>query len=753
LTLVAFALGAFAPAARAVDMDTLIGFGQSTTSGARYRPDTWTPLTVYLTGQGVRGVAQLQVSVRVAEHTTIYTRPTPLKDGPINEALNFTIRLNNPDGNTFMNGAPPTEIEVQLMMDGRTLAGPKKVALPAVVGMETYNVLGLTRDGSGLNLLNKKKLGLFHRHFNPAHLSGMGYQAGNDEEQARNGINPNATLQVLYTDPRALPVQPQGYEMIDAIALGDQPLDNLTEDQLDAIRGYVRQGGLLIISGGGDLARLKSRFYQEMLPITPSGAVVVSDLPALTRRYRKPLVLTGGAALTQGILKSGATARLDGDNSTPLIASRPYGCGVVVFTAFDYLDPNIKGWDRAPALWRDLLRCGNGSLSARDVLAANTEGNRSTMFLGDALAGKRATTAPPMIVIGIFCGAYLILLVPVNYFVLKKLDKREMTWITAPMLIAGFTVASYMIARSIKGGDLNVNSAVVLETQANTDQMAGYGQLTVYSPRRAAFDISFGAPDDVNNPYRALIPGEVFTTAAQSLGQDLTVESDQNGTVLRNTLIKLWDKRSFDTPVAPDPGGSIEAVTKALPAKNSVEVTVTNHTRFALSDCELLAEQPISIGNLPPGATITRNIVWNTHTGAASLPVSVPQLPDNSNNGVNGAEDRHDTPELTRARIAAGLLQSLASGTEQNQYGYELPRGYGRGVNALVGRFDDPLLDVRVDGRKPDGVEVNVLVVDLPMPANAPAALRSKADPFAAPPVLNLEDETPPGTRKLGVFR
>ena len=72
----------------------------------------------------------------------------------------------------------------------------------------------------------------------------------------------------------------QGYAMIDAVALADQPLDNLTEDQVAALQSYVRDGGLLIVAGGGDLSRLKSQFYQEMLPVTPTNAVVVRDFAA-----------------------------------------------------------------------------------------------------------------------------------------------------------------------------------------------------------------------------------------------------------------------------------------------------------------------------------------------------------------------------------------------------------------------------------------------------------------------------------------
>src|SRR5262249_16276200 len=153
-----------------------------------------------------------------------------------------------------------------------------------------------------------------------------------------------------------------------------------------------------------------------------------------------------------------------------------------------------------PALWRDLLRCGNDAISPRDLLVTNTTGSDNGMRLADALAGKQATSVPPFSTVALFLGAYIFLLVPFSYFVLKKLDKREFAWITAPVLIVASTLVSYMIASSIKGGAMTPHRAVVLESVANSDQVAGYAQMTLYSPRRAAYDISFGPPDDPNSP-------------------------------------------------------------------------------------------------------------------------------------------------------------------------------------------------------------------------------------------------------------
>jgi hypothetical protein len=749
--------------AAAVDLDALIGFGPAPTLSSHYRPDDWTPVTVYLTGQGVSGVGQLQVTVRSGERAVVYARRVPLHEGALDETAHFVVILRSPDMySAFRGSGIVSDINIQLLKDGRKLA-EKNVSLPTGTNPETYNVLALTRDGSGMNFLLKKKLGLVHRHFNPVNIQrsspfmgrfpGMNGQPGADTTGA-NGINPDANLQVLYTDPRALPGTAQGYAMIDAVALADQPLDNLTEDQTAALEGFVRSGGLLIISGGGDLPRLKSQLIADLLPVTPTGVVSVHDLPELTQRYRNPVALPEGTALTNGTLKPGAITLFGTVGaSAPLISARPYGCGMVVFTAFDFTAPEFRGWKGAPALWRDLLRCGNETISPRDILAHHSlSGPGENTQLADALAGKQATNAPDFWTIAGFIGAYLFLLIPFSYFVLKKLDKRELAWVTAPILILAFTVGSYVIALSIKGGMLTVNRAAVVETIANSDQAAGYAQMTLYSPRRAAYDIAVGNPDDPNNPYRDTTPGEIFADRNDRLAGDLTIDQDKTATI-RDATVKLWDKRSFDTPLIPQLGGPIAARTRMIDARTA-QVTITNQTRYALKDCFLVnPQESVPIGDLAPGQTQTKTIQWVSHGGATSL--SVPVTPE-TRNAPSFDPTRHqpDTPEMARDKIRTALAASLATGTENsyNYYGVDMGT-YGRADNAFVGWFSDPILDVRVDGNPANGEEVNLLYAHLPVPENAPPSVRAARNPFLQKPFLNLEDEQGPATRKGGIFR
>ncbi|MCW3094726.1 MAG: hypothetical protein JWL77_344, partial [Chthonomonadaceae bacterium] len=659
-----------------ITLDTLVGFGQNAVSGSRYRPDTWTPITVYVNGQGMRGIGQLQLLIRQGERTTNYTRRISLHDGPLNEVANFTVHLQSP---TQWGGSTGLSIQAQLLIDGRKVA-EKRAALPLGVQDESFNILALTKDGSGMNFLVKKRLGLFHNYFNPVNLIARSNVNGisPNETTEYDKINSVANSTLMYTLSSALPASAQGYDMVDAVALADMPLDNLTEDQTEALKGYVRNGGTLILSGGSDLSRLKSSFYTEMLPLSGITVRSVRELGLLAQRYREPLPLPSQIGVLTGTPKPGTQALL-GD----LVYRRPYGNGTVLLTTFDYLDPTVRSWKAAPSFWRDLLRSNPTLVSQRRTLASNSRGTEvTTQPLADAMAGKQATNAPPMLVVTIFLAAYLILLVPVSYFILKKLDKRELAWFTSPLLILGFTVISYLIALSIKGGALTVNRAVVLETTAGSDQVAGYGQMTLYSPRRAGYDISMAPTTDPNSPYRTLIPSEILSGGGPLSG-DLTVDMDTTA-MLRGAEVRLWDKRSFDTPVAANLGGTVEAKTRMIDNQN-VEVVVTNKTRYTLQDCVLInGGQANGIGSLAPGETKQQTLKWSYKDFGGGL--TLPTTGQSPNAVVDNQDTTKETPERTEIRLRNGLTSALfpQNNNGYSYYGGETSQAYGRNTNALI---------------------------------------------------------------------
>ena len=60
--------------------------------------------------------------------------------------------------------------------------------------------------------------------------------------------------------------------------------------------------------------------------------------------------------------------------------------------------------------------------------------------------------------------AYILLIGPISYLVLRRMDRRELAWVTAPVLVVLFTACSFGIGNSLKGSDVITNQISLIRT-------------------------------------------------------------------------------------------------------------------------------------------------------------------------------------------------------------------------------------------------------------------------------------------------
>ena len=67
---------------------------------------------------------------------------------------------------------------------------------------------------------------------------------------------------------------------------------------------------------------------------------------------------------------------------------------------------------------------------------------------------------------------YIALIGPINYLVLRRLDRREWAWVTMPVLVGVFAVAAWALGVNLKGTDTIVNQLGIVRTATGTDHHA-----------------------------------------------------------------------------------------------------------------------------------------------------------------------------------------------------------------------------------------------------------------------------------------
>ena len=161
-------------------------------------------------------------------------------------------------------------------------------------------------------------------------------------------------------------------------------------------------------------------------------------------------------------------------------AERAYGSGSVTLIGFDPTVDWIAKTDTSGSLWRRLLpaRTSGGLTFSDDSMLVNAVSQLPTLAL------------PPITGLLALLIAYIVLIGPINYLVLKRLDRREWAWITMPILIVVFAAGAYAYGALLRGSDVIVNEIAIVRGAPGATEGSAQAYLGVFSPSRSVYQVS-----------------------------------------------------------------------------------------------------------------------------------------------------------------------------------------------------------------------------------------------------------------------
>jgi hypothetical protein len=230
---------------------------------------------------------------------------------------------------------------------------------------------------------------------------------------------------------------------------------------------------------------------------------VTTDVPAATLSGilgQVPPTATTLPALS-GSLIAGRTLASVGDQV--VAAERPYGSGSVTLIGFDPTVDWIAKTDTSGNLWRRLLpaRTTGGLSFIDDNMLVNAVSQLPTLAL------------PPITGLLALLIAYILLIGPVNYLILKRLDRREWAWVTMPILIVVFAAGAYAYGAALRGSDVIVNEIAIVRGAPGATEGAAQAYLGVFSPTRSVYQVSVPGGALLSTSINGDVFGGVGTTS------------------------------------------------------------------------------------------------------------------------------------------------------------------------------------------------------------------------------------------------
>jgi len=306
---------------------------------------------------------------------------------------------------------------------------------------------------------------------------------------------------VVKLQPDELPSDPRAYDGVDGIMVnvGDgRILQQVNEEQWDAILGWVEGGGRLVISSGvkAEVTLAKPSPFQYLPFGTLEKTTTLKDASGLLAyiklpdrdQFGDPARLQKLNAVQAAITPERETvveARNDSQaNSLPLVLSAPTGFGEATLLTVDFASGPLADWPARGHLFLRLFR--------HDLVRLSDRGGVSFDVGYDDLTGQLRSALDQFADVKVFSfwavagliAVVLLLIGPFDYWLTTRLLKRpHLTWLTFPLEVALCIGGVVLLSHAGKGDKLRVRQMEILDIDLDADSDSrGTTWYNVFSP-------------------------------------------------------------------------------------------------------------------------------------------------------------------------------------------------------------------------------------------------------------------------------
>ncbi|MCR4406464.1 MAG: hypothetical protein NUW24_06015 [Anaerolineae bacterium] len=503
---------------------------------------------------------------------------------------------------------------------------------------------------------------------------------------------PQGTMVVAFP-PDELASRAEGLRSFNCLVLNDLDSTALTQAQKDALIAWVGQGGRLVIGGGITAAQTMAALPESLLPVVLIGTQETRTLEGLEVFANDTAIhVPGPFVISTASVVDSARILVD-QEGMPLIVERTVGEGTVDYVALDLASSPFDYWNLSRAFWQSLLQPGAAfpSYLPPDLSPQQTYSGQ----LGYALTNLPSLDLPSLRWLALVLLAYIILVGPANYLVLRRWRRLEWAWVTIPLLTVAFSAGAFGVGYILRGSDLILHkiSIIHLVPGAAAEVRTYVG---LFSPTQTSYDIAVDGRALLSPLSMDSGPWGVSGTVNTSF-----LQSDPG--IVRGLGVNQWAMQSFTAEFTTNDIGELKT---ALEVQGEHVVgQITNRTGYTLRDAVLAAgTNLVHLGDIEPGAQTTVNLALTIADQQQYQGMSVSYLVFREAFEKSGPGGPDRTIRLRRA-ILDGVFPT----------GYW--RGSGKGSPGLIflAWLDEDILPASVAGSQASTQKTGLIYTSIPV--------------------------------------
>jgi hypothetical protein len=515
-----------------------------------------------------------------------------------------------------------------------------------------------------------------------------------DHLSAVNPLRGSVRLANLRLDE--LPDRIEGWYALDALVIADTDTGPLTEAQRSSLKAWVSNGGRLLVVGGprwqGTTAGL-----DDLMPLDLAGTLTTSSLSSLQAYLQADAAPEGEAILAVGTPRPGSQVMVEQDGS-PVLVEMTFGFGEVFYLSADPALQPLSDWDGIPDLYDQLLH-------TRNVRPGWFDDRWNPSSASEAVSTVSVRGIPAYGTICIWLAIYVLVVGPINLLVIRRTKRRELAWLTIPILVILFSGMDYTYGVAHRGPRPILNRLALIQSWPGSDTALVRGAVGLYSPRRAKYTLSAADPF-------LFLPFQEGVGVMQD-NQDWLSVHEGGRVVLTDVPVEVGGLSAVSVQ------GSMPAVqidhtlTLAIGEQNPVLAgQITNSSGYELHDVMLVAPGGWrSLSDLQPGQSVQVRMPLQSAGNASFY--------DLSSDAILGLSYRDYQEDIDAVRRVAWLDAVTSDyGGYTGYSSYSIYGSYPQGRQPhwgifLIGWLDQPVLPVEVDDKLFDTIDTTMVSVML----------------------------------------
>jgi len=393
-----------------------------------------------------------------------------------------------------------------------------------------------------------------------------------------------------------LPERFEGLRSLDLIILSNTDTSKLSPDQGQALLSWVRQGGRLVVGGGTSAVLTVAGLPEDLFPAKIKESVVLDTAIGLETFVGAENPIRVPGPFIGAILETNSGAALATQNNISIVHEWSLQNGFVDFIALDPAATPFDAWNGTVRFWQKLISPGSAfpqdappDVSARQQFASS---------IPYALSNLPMLDLPSVTGLAIMLFVYILIVGPVNYYVLRRSKKLQWAWITIPVITFVFAAASFGLGYAMHGTNIFINKIAVIQVDqggnAYYDSFIG-----VFSPAPTSYRVQVDGDDLLSPLGQNYDPWSSSQPSAFTPGKSMAIFQGSPA-IIEGLSVEQWSMQSVMSEGFLSDFGNISASIQVK--TDTLEGHIKNGTREDFDDAYLVfGNRSAALGSLPAG--------------------------------------------------------------------------------------------------------------------------------------------------------